>query len=93
MDAWRKTAEEYLWMADILSTMGRYSGALLLLCHAYDVCMKWRNGDQDKTPFKYVPKECPTLIFPSGDETPEDLVTLDHVIEMSAKVKKCLGLQ
>ncbi len=93
MEPWRKAAEEYLWTADILSTMGRYSGALLLLCHAHDLCAKWKGRDPDRTPFKYVPEKCLELIFPKGDETPEDLVSLDDVLELSAKVKECLGLR
>ena len=93
MDSWKRAAEEYLWTAEILSTMGRYSGALLLLCHAYDICSKWQKGERDNTPLKYSPNECLNLIFPSEDKTPEDLVTVDHVVKLNGEVKKCLGLQ
>ncbi|UXD22876.1 hypothetical protein IPA_09150 [Ignicoccus pacificus DSM 13166] len=89
---WMKAAEEYVWGADILMTMGRYAQALLLAAHSYDLCTKARRGDFSKEPLKYAPEEWIQLLFPEGDQTPEDLVTEDKALEALERAKRCLGL-
>jgi len=51
-EAWRKSAEDFLWTAEILMTMGRYAQAVLLACHAYDLCVRAEKGDFELKPFK-----------------------------------------
>jgi len=91
-DAWLKSAEEFLWSADILQTMGRYAQALLLACHALDICEKANRKEYSKEPLSHVPRKCIELIFPQGDKTPEDLVSEEESLNMINTVKKCLGL-
>jgi len=86
LNAWKKAAEEFLWTAEILNTMGRYAQAFMLACHAYNLC---KGG---KEPFEASPPECRELIFPKGDKTPEDLVSEELASRMIEEVKKCLGL-
>ena len=81
-----------MWGADILQTMGRYAQALLLACHAWDLCVKFKQGDLSKEPLKYATDECINLIFPQNEKTPEDLVDMQDSLKMIESVKKCLGL-
>ncbi|ABU82605.1 hypothetical protein Igni_1429 [Ignicoccus hospitalis KIN4/I] len=86
MDPWIKAAEDFLWTAEILMTMGRYAQAFMLACHALNLCKR------GKAPFERAPKECVELIFPRGDLTPEDLVTQELAERIIKETKECLGL-
>ncbi len=89
---WFKAAEEFLWAAEILQTMGRYAQALILACHSIDLCTKAKIGDFSYQPFKRAPEECINYIFPQEDKTPEDLVTEEVAAKFIAHAKRCLGL-
>ena len=91
-ETWKRAAEEFLWGADILQTMGRYAQALLLACHAWDLCVKYKRRDLTNEPLKSVPKECVDLIFPQDEKTPEDLVDMEKSLRVINGVKECLGL-
>jgi len=84
LDEWRRAAEEFLWTAEILMTMGRYPQAFMLACHAITLCKGGRK------PFEGAPRECSELIFPKDGKTPEDLVDEETARRVVDEAKKCV---